>query len=588
MSTKQRFQLVLIKPSHYDDDGYVIRWWRTMIPSNSLAAIYGIAADCAERQVLGPDIAIDIEVIDETNRRVDIPALLSRFETHGNFGLIGLVGVQSNQYPRALDIARPLRAAGVKLVIGGFHVSGCLSMLDGRAVDLDACRDMGISMFAGEAEGRLDEVLRDAAANQLAPLYDFMKDLPGMGGAPVPFLPKRYVERTLGLSASFDAGRGCPYQCSFCTIINVQGRKSRFRSADDVEHLVRLNWAQGIQKFFITDDNFARNEEWEAIFDRLIELRENHGIPLGLMIQVDTLCHKIDSFIVKAKRAGVTRVFIGLENVNPDNLAAAKKRQNKITEYRKMLLAWKTQGIITLAGYILGFPADTPATIRRDIAIIQKELPLDIIEFFFLTPLPGSEDHQVLWKSGVAMEGDLNKYDAEHVCTGHDRMSLKEWRAIYREAWALYYTPRHMETLLRRAAATSVPMGSLVKLLVAFAMMVPLENVHPLQSGVFRLKHPSERRPGLPRERVWVFWPRFLWQAAYNHVVLAGMIARLLVLKASIARDPDARAYVDTALTPVGDDDDVTLDLLTKTTGSGAALAHIRKVAALTGASRLN
>jgi hypothetical protein len=57
---RRRFQLVLIKPSRYDDDGYVIRWWRAMIPSNSLAALYGIAADCAERQVLGPDIAVAI------------------------------------------------------------------------------------------------------------------------------------------------------------------------------------------------------------------------------------------------------------------------------------------------------------------------------------------------------------------------------------------------------------------------------------------------------------------------------------------------------------------------------------------------
>src|SRR6516162_11135148 len=105
----------------------------------------------------------------------------------------------------------------------------------------------------------------------------------------------------------------------------------------------------------------------------------------------------------EAAQAGVTRVFIGLENINPDNLTAAKKRQKKITEYRKMLLAWKAQGIITLAGYILGFPADTPESIRRDIAIIQRELPLDVIEFFCLTPLPGSEDHQILWKKGVPM-----------------------------------------------------------------------------------------------------------------------------------------------------------------------------------------
>jgi hypothetical protein len=586
MYAKRRFQLVLIKPSHYDDDGYVIRWWRAMIPSNSLAAVYAIAADCAERQVLGPDVGIDIEVIDETNTRIDVPALLARFRSNDNFGLIGLVGVQSNQYPRALDIAAPFREAGVAVALGGFHVSGCLSMLDGRAVDLDACRHMGIAMFAGEAEGRLDLVLRDAAEGRLAPVYNFIKDLPPMQGTPVPFLPKRYVERTLGLSTSFDAGRGCPYQCSFCTIINVQGRTSRYRSPDDIEHLLRLNWAQGIHKFFITDDNFARNRDWEAIFDRLIRLREIDSIPLGLMIQVDTLCHKIPNFIEKAKRAGVTRVFIGLENVNPDNLAAAKKRQNKITEYRKMLLAWKAQGIITLAGYILGFPADTPDSIRRDIAIIQKELPLDVIEFFCLTPLPGSEDHQLLWRKGISMDADLNTYDVEHVCTAHANMSKKEWEAIYREAWSLFYTPKHLKTLMRRAAATGVPMGSLLKVLVSFATTVRLEKVHPLQSGILRLKHRSERRPGLPRENVWVFWTHFAWEALYKHAILLGTIARLLVWRMAIACDSTAPGYIDQALAPVGADNDATLDLLTKTTGATAAIAHVRKIAELTGPNR--
>jgi radical SAM superfamily enzyme YgiQ (UPF0313 family) len=553
-----------------------------MTPSNSLAAVYGIAADCSERRVLGPDVDIDIEVIDETNTRVDLPALLSRFRRHDDFGCVALIGVQSNQYPRALDIARPFRAAGIAVAVGGFHVSGCLSMLDGRAVDLDACRDMGVIIFAGEAEGRLELVITDVAAGRGVPMYNYMKDLPGMEGTPVPFLPKRYIERTLGSSASFDAGRGCPYQCSFCTIINVQGRKSRYRSADDVEHLVRLNWAQGIRKFFITDDNFARNKEWESTFDRLIELRERDGIPLGLMIQVDTLCHKIPNFMEKAKRAGVTKVFIGLENINPDNLAAAKKRQNKITEYRKMLLAWKKQGILTIAGYILGFPADTPETIRRDIAIIKDELPIDLLEFFCLTPLPGSEDHQTLWKNGIAMEPDLNKYDVEHVCTAHSKMSKKEWQDIYHEAWQLYYTPEHMKTLLRRAAATGVPIGNLAKYLLTFSTTDRLEKVHPLQGGILRLKHPSERRPGWPRENPWLFWPRFTWETFAKHVILAGAIGRLLIWQTVITYGPGARSYMDPALTPVSDDGDDTLDLLTKTTGARAAVAHIRKIAGLT------
>jgi hypothetical protein len=236
----KRFRLILIKPSHYDDDGYVIRWWRSMIPSNSLAALYGIGLDCAERQILGSDVAIDIEALDETNTRIDVSALLARFRRHGAFGLVALIGVQSNQYPRALDIARPFRNAGIPVAIDGFQVSGCLSMLDGHAIDLDDCRKMGIAMFAGEVEGRLDMVLRDAAQGRLAPLYSFMKQLPEIQGMPVPFLPRRGVAGTLGLSASFDTGRGCPYQCSFCTIINVQGRKSRYRSAHDVERLIAI------------------------------------------------------------------------------------------------------------------------------------------------------------------------------------------------------------------------------------------------------------------------------------------------------------------------------------------------------------
>ncbi len=571
---QRRFQLVLIKPSHYDDDGYVIRWWRSIIPSNSLAALYSIGEACAARGALGPDVAIDIEAIDETNTRVDVRGLLQRLRAHGGFGLVALVGVQSNQFPRALDIARPFRNAGVAVAIGGFHISGVISMIDGQALGLETCRAMGIAIFAGEAEGRLDELLRDAAAGHLAPVYDFIDELPSITGTPVPFLPKQYVTRTYGAASSFDAGRGCPYQCSFCTIINVQGRRSRHRSADDVERLVRLNWSHGIHKFFVTDDNFARNKNWEAIFDRLISLRDKDLIPLGLMIQVDTLCHKIPRFIEKAKRAGVTRVFIGLESISPDTLLATKKRQNKIPEYRRMLLAWKAEGVITLAGYILGFPADTADSIRRDIAIIQRDLPIDILEFFCLTPLPGSEDHQKLWRQGVAMDPDLNKYDVEHVCTAHPRMSQNEWEAVYREAWSLYYSKEHMRTLLRRAAATGLPIGSLVRLLVSFATAVPIENVHPLQCGLVRLKHPAERRPGLPRVNPWLFWPAFVFDVVRKHVGLATASVRLLLIVYAISRDSAARAYTDQALTHGEPQDEAKLELFAPTPKPGTMMGR--------------
>ncbi|HEY2186079.1 MAG TPA: radical SAM protein, partial [Xanthobacteraceae bacterium] len=126
----------------------------------------------------------------------------------------------------------------------------------------------------------------------------------------------------------------------------------------------------------------------------------------------------------------------------------------------------------------------------------------------------------------------------------------------------------------------------LVKVLLAFATTVPLENVHPLQAGILRLRHLSERRPGLRQEHPLVFWPRFLWETVSKHAVLAAAMCRLLLMKIAIECDPNARAYRDQALEPVGDDDDASLDLLTQTTGAVAAVAHEKKIAELTGSSR--
>src|SRR5262245_23200983 len=455
--TNACFHFVMIKPSHYDDDGYPIQWFRSAIPSNTLACLNGLAEDAERRNVLGPNVDIRLHTYDETNRRVRPERIIREIRKEGGRALIGLVGVQSNQFPRAVDLARPFLAAGLPVCIGGFHISGCIAMLPEMPPDMRAAQALGISFFAGEAEERrFDEVLRDAWNGALKPIYNYMDKLPSLEGEPPPFLPRQHVRRTSGSLSSVDLGRGCPYQCSFCTIINVQGRKSRFRSADDLERIVRENYAQGIKRFFITDDNFARNRDWEVLFDRLILLRNGEFPKIGFTIQVDTLCHKIPNFIEKAAQAGVRRVFIGLENINPDNLIAAKKRQNKITEYREMLQKWRDHGAITYAGYILGFPGDTKESIQRDIEIIKRELPLDILEFFFLTPLPGSEDHKVMSNKGGWMDPDMNKYDLNHRVSHHPKMSDAEWQEAYRAAWMTYYAPDHVRTILRRSAACPV------------------------------------------------------------------------------------------------------------------------------------
>ena len=576
----ERFQLILIKPSHYDTAGYVVQWLRSTMPSNSLAAVYSLARGAADRQVLGPDLPIDVIAIDETNTRVRPRDIAKRIARNGGLGLVGLIGVQSNEFPRALDIARPLRAAGVQVMIGGFHVSGCLAMLKDTQTDIKVAQELGISIFAGEAEEGLDEVLLDAARCELRPLYNHMKELPGIGDVPSPpFLPVDFVKRTVGNVTSFDAGRGCPFQCSFCTIINVQGRKSRYRSPDSIEQILRMNWAQGVKRFFITDDNFARNKDWEAIYDRIIKLREEDGMDVRFMIQVDTLCHKIPNFIEKSRRAGVTRVFIGLENINPANLIAAKKRQNKITEYRKMLLEWKRVGIMTFAGYILGFPNDTPESIRHDLEIIKKELPLDALEFFVLTPLPGSEDHKVLYEKNVWMDPDMNKYELEHVVTGHAKMTKEEWQGAYRSAWDIFYTDEHLETIMRRAHATGINIRSLMPVLMWFSSAVKIEELHPLQWGIFRVKHRKDRRPGLPLESPLSFYASYASETARKAVKLARRWRHLKSIVTKIEADPHAKAYQDDALIPVGEEDSEHMELYTQSETVRAAVKHERRVA---------
>ena len=128
MARAKRFLIILIKPSHYDDDGYVIQWVRSPIPSNSLASVYSLIDDCRTRKILGDDVDIEIDVIDETNTVVRFDKLIRRLQA-ADCAMVGLVGVQSNQFPRAVDIGRKFLDAGIQVVMGGFHAAGSIAML---------------------------------------------------------------------------------------------------------------------------------------------------------------------------------------------------------------------------------------------------------------------------------------------------------------------------------------------------------------------------------------------------------------------------------------------------------------------------
>src|SRR5258708_24670433 len=123
------FHLILIKPTHYDDDGYPITWLRSHIPSNTLAALYGLGDDCRRRGVLGPDVDIVIKPFDETNTRARSDLIMADIKRTGGKALICLVGVQSNQFPRPVHLARQFLKSSLPVTLRGFHAAGGLSIL---------------------------------------------------------------------------------------------------------------------------------------------------------------------------------------------------------------------------------------------------------------------------------------------------------------------------------------------------------------------------------------------------------------------------------------------------------------------------
>src|SRR2546425_902831 len=409
-------QLFLIKPSNYDEQGYVVTHFRGVLPSNTLNCLAALTENVVRKRLLGNDIDVQIHLFDETVQKIPVEKICRMGQKKGEQAIVGLVGVQTNQFPRATDLARRFRAAGLTVLIGGFHVSGYLSMIPQIPPDIQELLDQGVTLVKGEVEESWDQILKDAISGQLKPLYDFVDDKPDLFTKPIPILNTRLMKRFVASNfGTIDCGRGCPFNCSFCTIINVQGRKMRVRSAETIAEAIRYNWRHNnVNFYFFTDDNFARNAQWEQIFDTLIQLREKEQIDVKFMMQVDVLCYKIRNFVDKARRAGCTKVFIGMESINPESLKDAAKTQNKAEDYVNLIRAWREAEVATHVGYILGFPHDTEDSLRHDLQRLMKEIQVQQASFFILTPLPGSRDHLEMARRGDYMDPDYNKYDSMH------------------------------------------------------------------------------------------------------------------------------------------------------------------------------
>lgn len=500
MQTRQ-LHIHLVRPTKFDDEGYVLRHWRGILPSNTLACLGGLIGDVSRSGALG-DVRVRVFPCDESvaavpERRIRRAARRSDVRV-----ILCLVGVQTSQMPRTLQLAQRYRALGIPVLVGGFHVSG--SPCDETAPpEIERLRALGVTIVRGEVEESLASILSDAVHGRLAPLYDHLAERPELEESPLPVPDPRVMRRFVHRSfATMDGSRGCPFSCSFCTIIHVQGRRMRTRAPTRIAEMIRQRHRPGgIDEYFFTDDDFARNPRWRELFEELIRLREEEGKPIRFLMQSDLLAHRQKDFVALARRAGCFQVFLGMESLSAETLAGAGKKQNRVEDYAAIVRQWQEAGIFVHAGYIIGFPGDTPTSVAASVARLRDEIGVDLASFFLLTPLAGSADHAAARSNGVEIDPDLNRHDTFHAVVDPENMTRTEAENAYRAAWESFYSFEHRRR--RLAAWPEEQRATLLQNYLWYSASTRVDRFHPMMTGVGRLRPRTDRRPGHAVESRW-------------------------------------------------------------------------------------
>src|SRR5947209_17286601 len=290
--------------------------------------------------------------------------------------LLALVGVQSHQFRRSLDLAAFARANGVRhCVIGGPHPMTCdTSMLQNR----------GVSFALAEAETIWLQILKDAIRGELEPVYGAGRRWAPELQAPVLIPPsKRDLKRYIAPLLSIYPARGCPFTCNFCSVIKIAGRQIRSQSIETTMESLRRAKASGVRMVMFTSDNFNKYAEAHELLEQMIA--EKINIPF--FVQCDTQISRQEEIVSLLGRAGCFEIFVGVESFSRETLLAVHKTQNHPSTYSDIVKLCRKHHVLTHFSSIIGFPEDTAKSIREQLDVLLGLDP-DVASFYILTPIP--------------------------------------------------------------------------------------------------------------------------------------------------------------------------------------------------------
>lgn len=308
--------------------------------------------------------------------------------------------------PRAYEIARAFRTRGIKVVAGGFHPT---FMPEEAAQHFDA-------VVVGEAEGSWPWVLEDIASNRLQRIYR----------RPAPCDPEEMPiprrELTAGTASHYvttnavQTGRGCRHGCRYCSITAFYRQTHRSRPlAKVIEEIRSLS-----RSFMFVDDNIIADREYaRRLFNALIPLRKMWVAQCSLEIAGDA------TLLALARRAGCVGLFIGLETLSEENLAAVDKGFNGSAGYRDRIAAIRRSGIGIVAGIIVGMDGDDKGVFERMLRFLRRT-GIDAVQVNIMTPLPGTPLFEEMRRRGRILDADWSHYDFRHCVIRPERMTERQ------------------------------------------------------------------------------------------------------------------------------------------------------------------
>ncbi|MHB8623432.1 MAG: B12-binding domain-containing radical SAM protein [Sulfuricaulis sp.] len=455
----KQLRVVLIKPSKYGMDGSVERFKKGFMPN---ATLYHIASLTPER--IG-NVPVEVHIVDEYVWQ-DLDYLRWLRHEPDVTTLVALVGVQSHQLHRALDLTAYARHYGVRhCVIGGPHPMTCdTSSLQGR----------GVSFALAEAELIWREILVDALKGELQPVYGadhrWADKLPGtVINPPSKAELARYWAPLLGLYPV----RGCPYQCNYCSVIKISGRQVRSPDIESTIESLRRAKHRGVELIMFVSDNFNKFPQVRDLLQAMIDER----IGLRFFCQCDSQIAKDPELVELLGRAHCYEIFVGVESFNRATLKAAKKYHNHPEHYAEIVRLCNEAGIRSHFSNIIGFPDDDEIEIQNHLEVLKTLRP-KAASFYILTPIPGTEQYNDYRRSGLITEQNLDRFDTTCLTWSHPNLSRERIENLLFHCYVSYYG-----YLLRTSGLSDED-----KLMAIFCRYTATQRMHPMSGGVDRLR----------------------------------------------------------------------------------------------------